>query len=84
MPAIFWLVMNKGKWFSTPSKIALTILNVIILGIAIAIVCFPDILDAYEPHANDTSVDWDYTSRVLLSTRVLPRPAGHAPTTLPK
>ncbi|KAJ5871718.1 uncharacterized protein N7529_004071 [Penicillium soppii] len=37
MPAIFWLVMNKGKWFSTPSKIALTILNVIILGIAIAI-----------------------------------------------
>lgn len=39
MPAIFWLSMNKGQWFSSPSKIALTIVNLIILGIAIAIVC---------------------------------------------
>ncbi|KAJ5313108.1 hypothetical protein PENANT_c018G00399 [Penicillium antarcticum] len=37
LPAIFWLVMNKGKWFSTPRKIILTIVNLIILGIACAI-----------------------------------------------
>ncbi|KAJ5322348.1 hypothetical protein N7452_010637 [Penicillium brevicompactum] len=37
MPAIFWLSMNKGQWFSSPSKIALTIVNLVILGIAIAI-----------------------------------------------
>ncbi|KAJ5138836.1 uncharacterized protein N7515_003684 [Penicillium bovifimosum] len=37
LPAIFWLVMNKGVWFSTPRKIALTILNFVILGIACAI-----------------------------------------------
>jgi len=64
MPAIFWLVMNKGKWFSTPSKIALTIINLIILGIACAIVCVPDILDKYESRADNTSVDWDYTCPV--------------------
>lgn len=38
-PAIFWLIMNKGVWFSSPRKILLTIVNLIILGIACAIVC---------------------------------------------
>ncbi|KAJ5545075.1 hypothetical protein N7535_006536 [Penicillium sp. DV-2018c] len=37
LPAIFWLVMNKDVWFSSPRKIALTILNFVILGIACAI-----------------------------------------------
>ncbi|KAA8652838.1 putative amino acid transporter [Aspergillus tanneri] len=37
LPAIFWLVMNKGQWFSSPNKIFLTIVNIFILGIAIAI-----------------------------------------------
>ncbi|KAJ6098495.1 hypothetical protein N7467_000030 [Penicillium canescens] len=37
LPAIFWLVMNKGKWVSTPRKIILTIVNLVILAIACAI-----------------------------------------------
>ncbi|RMJ25845.1 amino acid transporter [Aspergillus sp. HF37] len=32
--AIFWLFMNKGRYFSTMSKTLLTILNVLIIGIA--------------------------------------------------
>lgn len=32
--------MNKGQWFSTGRKMTLTIINLIILGIACAIVCF--------------------------------------------
>lgn len=40
LPAIFWFVMNKGRWFSSPRKILLTISNTIILGIGIAIVRF--------------------------------------------
>ncbi|PYI11885.1 hypothetical protein BO78DRAFT_457170 [Aspergillus sclerotiicarbonarius CBS 121057] len=34
---IFWLYLNKGQLFSSPRKIALTILNVIIIGIAACI-----------------------------------------------
>ncbi|PLB44159.1 putative amino acid transporter [Aspergillus steynii IBT 23096] len=37
LPAIFWLYMNRGQWFSSPNKIFLTCLNVFILGIACAI-----------------------------------------------
>ncbi|KAH8425153.1 uncharacterized protein LDX57_002902 [Aspergillus melleus] len=39
LPAIFWLYMNKGQWFSSPNKIFLTCVNLIILAIACAIVC---------------------------------------------
>lgn len=39
LPAIMWLVMNKGQWTESPKKIALTIVNFVILGIALAIVC---------------------------------------------
>ncbi|KAM0104819.1 hypothetical protein ACP6JE_000454 [Aspergillus fumigatus] len=37
LPAIFWLVMNKGRWFSTRSKICLTIVNFFILAFACAL-----------------------------------------------
>ncbi|KAJ5183721.1 Amino acid transporter transmembrane [Penicillium capsulatum] len=36
-PAILWLFMNKGRYLSSPTKIALTIVNVIIIGIACAL-----------------------------------------------
>lgn len=39
LPAIFWLYLNRGQWFSSWNKITLTIINLIILGIAFAIVC---------------------------------------------
>ncbi|GFF51713.1 N amino acid transport system protein [Aspergillus udagawae] len=35
--ALFWLYLNKGRFFSTPMKTALTILNVFIMGIACCI-----------------------------------------------
>jgi hypothetical protein len=41
LPAIFWLVMNKGRWFSTRSKICLTIVNFLILAFACALVRSP-------------------------------------------
>ncbi|KAJ5757285.1 uncharacterized protein N7511_007467 [Penicillium nucicola] len=37
LPAIFWFVLNRGQWFSSPRKIMLTIVNLVILGIACAI-----------------------------------------------
>ncbi|KAA8649321.1 uncharacterized protein ATNIH1004_005222 [Aspergillus tanneri] len=36
-PAMFWLYLNKGRYFSTAMKTTLTILNVIIIGIAACI-----------------------------------------------
>lgn len=38
-PAILWLFMNKGRYLSSPTKILLTVVNVIIIGIACALVC---------------------------------------------
>ncbi|KAI9043625.1 putative amino acid transporter [Aspergillus affinis] len=37
LPAIFWLAMNRGLWFSSYRKACLTVLNVAILAIACAI-----------------------------------------------
>jgi hypothetical protein len=75
--------MNWGHWFSSAGKIALTIINMIILGIACAIVCFVFLRDSEFP-ADKTSADWDSTSLALLSTRARPRLAGLVPTTPPK
>lgn len=76
-------MMNKGNLFSSTKKTALTIINVVILGIACAIVCFIYLRDS-ELLANKTSVDWDSMSRAWLSTRARPRPAGPVPTMPPK
>lgn len=35
---IFWLSLNKGLWFSSPLKIFLTILNLVIIMIGICVV----------------------------------------------
>ncbi|KAJ5218171.1 uncharacterized protein N7498_000270 [Penicillium cinerascens] len=37
LSGMFWLFMNWGKWFSSPRKIALTVLNIIIIGIGAAL-----------------------------------------------
>lgn len=37
LPAIFWIVMNKGQWFANWKKMALFVTNLVILGIACAI-----------------------------------------------
>lgn len=57
-PAIFWLVMNKGVWFSSPRKILLTIVNVIILGIACAICGLGLYVSGKSIHENSSSSSW--------------------------
>jgi hypothetical protein len=42
----FWLFMNWGKWFSSPRKIALTVLNLFVIGIGAALVCILPTLSA--------------------------------------
>lgn len=37
LSGVFWLFLNYGQWFSSPKKIALTILNVCIFFIGLAI-----------------------------------------------
>lgn len=76
-------MMNKGNWFSSIKKTTLTIINVVILGIACAIVCFAPLHNSGFL-ADKTSVDWVSTSREWPSTRALPRLAGPVPTTPPK
>jgi hypothetical protein len=40
LSGIFWLFLNKGKWFASPKKIFLTVLNIIIVGIGACLVGF--------------------------------------------
>lgn len=75
--------MNKGKWFSSPTKILLFFVNLTILGIACAIVCFTDPC-VVAMYANRTSAVWDCMSLELLSTRARRRPAGLVPTMPPR
>ncbi|KAJ5781086.1 Amino acid transporter transmembrane [Penicillium paradoxum] len=37
LSGIFWLFMNKGKWFSSKRKIALTVLNLFVFAIGVTI-----------------------------------------------
>jgi hypothetical protein len=50
LSGIFWLFMNKGLWFSSPRKIALTALNVFVIAVGAAIVRFIDTLICYQFH----------------------------------
>lgn len=74
--------MNKGNLFSSAKKTTLTVINVVILGIACAIVCFASLQDS-EFLADKTSVDWVSTSRESLSMRARPMLAGPVRTTPP-
>ncbi|KAJ5779351.1 hypothetical protein N7457_007071 [Penicillium paradoxum] len=58
LPSIFWLVMNKGKWFSTPKKIALTILNLVIFGIALAICGLGLYVSGVAINASSSKASW--------------------------
>lgn len=82
--AIMWLVMNKGRWFESWKKIVLTIVNLVILGIACAIVCltYPYMMKIYAN--NMCSADLVCMCRASRFTTVRPRPPGPVPTMPPK
>jgi hypothetical protein len=75
---MFWLLMNKGQWWSSPKKIFLTIINFLILGIACAIVSFSTFCNPLlgEWHADCSSVGWDFMSLASLFTTAPQTPAG--------
>lgn len=64
-PAIFWLIMNKGVWFSSPRKILLTIVNLIILGIACAICGLGLYVSGKSIHENSSSSSWTCANNAI-------------------
>ncbi|KAE8382015.1 transmembrane amino acid transporter protein-domain-containing protein [Aspergillus bertholletiae] len=64
-PAIFWLVMNKGVWFSSPRKIFLTIVNVIILGIACALCGLGLYVSGKSINENSSSSSWTCANNAI-------------------
>lgn len=80
---MFWLLMNKGEWFSTPKKIFLTIVNFLILGIACAIVSLKNSLISLAVWCADrNSVDWGFMSLASPFMTVPQTPAGLVPAIL--
>ncbi|KAJ5629631.1 hypothetical protein N7528_003288 [Penicillium herquei] len=62
LPAIFWLLMNKGEWWSSPKKIFLTIINFLILGIACAICGLGLYVSGKSIHDSSDSASWTCAS----------------------
>ncbi|KAH1615206.1 hypothetical protein V6000_008909 [Aspergillus fumigatus] len=58
LPAIFWLVMNKGRWFSTRSKICLTIVNFFILAFACALCGMGLYVSGKSIHDSSSKASW--------------------------
>ncbi|PKX90008.1 putative amino acid transporter [Aspergillus novofumigatus IBT 16806] len=58
LPAIFWLVMNKGRWFSTRSKICLTIVNFLILAFACALCGMGLYVSGKSIHDSSSKASW--------------------------
>ncbi|KAI9036458.1 putative amino acid transporter [Aspergillus affinis] len=58
LPAIFWLYMNKGQWFSSPNKIFLTCVNLVILGIACAICGLGLYVSGKAIHDSSSKASW--------------------------
>lgn len=77
LSGIFWLFMNKGLYFSSPRKIAMTILNLNIVGIGAVLVC-PFITFHYHL-TNITSVVLVSTSPEKPSTIIPAAPVSPAP-----
>ncbi|KAJ6104693.1 hypothetical protein N7523_011013 [Penicillium sp. IBT 18751x] len=58
LPAIMWLVMNKGRWTESWKKIVLTIVNLVILGIACAICGLGLYVSGKSIHDSSSSATW--------------------------
>jgi hypothetical protein len=79
---MFWLHFNKGRYFSTRAKSALTIINVGVLVIGFTIVCeFSFSFDSLLIRILQCGLGlYDYTCLEDLSTKVLPISVGPVPT----
>ncbi|RAL14694.1 putative amino acid transporter [Aspergillus homomorphus CBS 101889] len=58
IPALMWMVMNKGQYTASASKIFLTIVNLIILGIACAICGLGLYVSGKSIHDSTASASW--------------------------
>ncbi|KAH2538098.1 hypothetical protein KXW97_005841 [Aspergillus fumigatus] len=84
--ALFWLYLNKGRFFSTPMKTALTILNVVIMGVACCICGLGLYVSGKALHDDPSSASFSVRSPIsvscllyplLASARQLPHPRGN-------
>ncbi|KAJ5652336.1 hypothetical protein N7507_009762 [Penicillium longicatenatum] len=65
LPAMFWLLMNKGQWWSSPKKIFLTIINFLILGIACAICGLGLYVSGKSIHDSSSNSSWTCASNAV-------------------
>jgi len=59
---IFWLFINKGQYFSTPSKIFLTIVNIGMFLLGLSICGMGLYASGYSIHASDSKSSWSCVS----------------------
>lgn len=64
MSGIFWLFLNRGKWFSSPRKIGLTIVNLIIFGIGGCLCGLGLYVSGKAIHDNPSSASFSCASNV--------------------
>jgi hypothetical protein len=60
LPGVFWIYMNQGLWFSSPRKVFLTVLNVLIICIGCILVS-SIVAEDCRLLTSARSVDWDCT-----------------------
>ncbi|CAG8172776.1 unnamed protein product [Penicillium salamii] len=58
LPAVFWLHLNRGRYFSTTRKTVLTIVNVVILAIGFAIAGLGLYVSARSLSESTTNLSW--------------------------
>lgn len=79
LPALFWLHMNQGKYFSTWSKGLLTFCNIGILAIALSMVSLPQMIPRVYRAYRFRSAVWGCMCLGGLSMRVPVAAVGRVP-----
>ncbi|RHZ68743.1 hypothetical protein CDV55_107745 [Aspergillus turcosus] len=74
--ALFWLYLNKGRFFSSPMKTALTILNVFIMGIACCICGLGLYVSGKALHDDPSSTSFSCANNAYAGPRVSARRAS--------
>lgn len=79
LSGVYWLHMNWGQWWSSPRKIALTIINMLIFCIGAIIVSIPIRFVAFSCILTHASAVWDCMSPARPSTTIRPSRASPVP-----